>query len=83
MIDKQVNELKVLEYIFQGKYDYQVSYLIAKEFAAAVNASVKGFYTSEKSAHSPCFEEPDKMCHILLTDVLQGKADLIDNKEIS
>ncbi len=79
---KQVKELKVPVYIFQGKYDYQVSYFIAKEFAAAVNAPVKGFYTFENSAHSPCFEEPDKMCHILLTDVLQGKTDLSDNIEI-
>lgn len=78
---KQVKELKVPVYIFQGKYDYQVSYFIAKEFATAVNAPVKGFYTFENSAHSPCFEEPDKMRHILLTDVLQGKADLSDNIE--
>ena len=79
---KQVKELKVPVYIFQGKYDYQVSYFIAKEFTAAVNAPVKGFYTFENSAHSPCFEEPDKMCRILLTDVLQGKTDLSDNIEI-
>lgn len=74
----QVPELKVPVYIFQGKYDYQVSYVIAKEYAAAVNAPVKGFYTFEHSAHSPCFEEPEKICHILCNDVLQGKVDLAD-----
>lgn len=74
----QVPELRVPVYIFQGKYDYQVSYVIAKEYATAVNAPVKGFYTFEHSAHSPCFEEPDKMCHILYNDVLQGKVDLAD-----
>ena len=75
---KQVTELKVPVYIFQGKYDYQVSYVIAKEFAATVKAPVKGFYTFENSAHSPCFEEPEKMCHILQADVLQEKVDLSD-----
>ncbi|MEA4895438.1 MAG: hypothetical protein VB064_09250 [Oscillospiraceae bacterium] len=80
---KQVPELKVPVYIFQGKYDYQVSYVIAKEFAMTVNAPVKGFYTFENSAHSPCFEESEKMCHILHTDVLQEKADLSDNIECS
>ena len=78
---KQVPELKVPVYIFQGKYDYQVSYVIAKEFAMTVSAPVKGFYTFENSAHSPCFEESEKMCHILHTDVLHGKVDLSDNLE--
>ncbi|HBB29286.1 MAG TPA: alpha/beta hydrolase [Clostridiales bacterium] len=78
---KQVPELKVPVYVLQGKYDYQVSYSVAKEFARTVNAPVKGFYTFENSAHSPCFEEPEKMCHILRTDVLQGKVDLSDNIE--
>jgi pimeloyl-ACP methyl ester carboxylesterase len=76
---KHVPELKIPMYIFQGKYDYQVSYVIAKEFALKVKAPIKGFYTFEDSAHSPCFEEPEKMCHILRTDVLQGKVDLSDN----
>ncbi len=75
----QVPELRVPVYIFQGKYDYQVSYVIAKEYATVVNAPVKGFYTFEHSAHSPCFEEPEKICHILCNDVLQGKVDLADH----
>jgi pimeloyl-ACP methyl ester carboxylesterase len=80
---KQAPELKVPVYIFQGKYDYQVSYVIAKEFAMTVNAPVKGFYTFENSAHSPCFEESEKMCLILRADVLQGKVDLSDNITIT
>lgn len=72
-------ELTVPVYILQGKYDYQVSYVVAKEFAKKLQAPVKGFYTFKNSAHSPCFEEPEKMCDILVKDVLQGKADLADN----
>ncbi|MGL4344747.1 MAG: alpha/beta fold hydrolase [Cellulosilyticaceae bacterium] len=75
---KQASELKVPVYIFHGKYDYQVSYKIAREYAQILKAPLKGFYTFENSAHSPCFEEAEKMCAILCEDVLQGKVDLAD-----
>lgn len=75
---KQVPDLKIPVYIFQGRYDYQVSYVIAKEYAKVLNAPIKGFYTFENSAHSPCFEEPDKMCTILREDVLQNQVNLSD-----
>lgn len=72
-------ELSIPVYVFHGKYDYQVSYAIAKEYVQTLKAPLKGFYTFENSAHSPCFEESEKMCHILRTDVLQRKVDLSDN----
>lgn len=70
---KQVPRLEIPVYIFQGRFDYQVSYSLAKEFADTVKAPVKGFYTFENSAHSPCFEEPKKMCRIIREDVFAGK----------
>lgn len=76
---EKVPRLDIPVYIFQGKYDYQVSYVIAKEFAQNIESPLKGFYTFENSAHSPCFEEPEKLCHILREDVLQGKALLADS----
>lgn len=75
---KQVPELKIPVYIFQGRYDYQVSYKVAREYANALNAPIKGFYTFENSAHSPCYEEADKMCNILREDVLNNKVSLAD-----
>lgn len=75
---KQASDLQIPVYIFQGKYDYQVSYVIAKEYVKVLNAPIKGFYTFENSAHSPCFEEPDKMCTILCKDVLQNQVSLSD-----
>lgn len=78
---KQVPRLDIPVYVFHGKYDYQVSYVLAKEYIKGIEAPIKGFYTFENSAHSPCFEEPEKMCHILCKDVLQGKADLADEFE--
>lgn len=75
---KQVPRLQIPVYIFQGTYDYQVSYVVAKDFFLAIKAPIKGFYTFENSAHSPCFEEPEKMCHILRADVLQNQVKLSD-----
>lgn len=75
-------ELRLPVYIFQGKYDYQVSYAIAKDYAAVLMAPLKGFYTFENSAHSPCFEKPEKMCDILRTDVLQMQVSLADERAI-
>lgn len=78
---EKVPSLKVPVYIFQGRYDYQVSYALAREFAKGLQAPVKGFYTFENSAHSPCFEEPEIMCRILSRDVLRGKTELADDLE--
>lgn len=75
---EQVPNLQIPVYILQGKHDYQVSYVVAKEFATALKAPIKGFYTFENSAHSPCFEEPEKMCNILRVDVLQNQVSLCD-----
>ncbi len=45
-----------------------------------LQAPVKGFYTFEQSAHSPMFEEPEKMQKILREDVLAGTNTLADLK---
>lgn len=76
-------QLQIPIYVLQGRFDYQVSYEIARKFVQSVKAPVKGFYTFENSAHSPCFEEPEKMCRILCDDVLQGKTTLADKTEDS
>lgn len=75
---KQVPCLQVPVYIFQGRHDYQASYVVAKDFVTALKAPIKGFYTFENSAHSPCFEEPEKMCNILRDDVLRNQVSLCD-----
>jgi hypothetical protein len=51
---------------------------LAKGYFEKLNAPIKGFYTFEQSAHSPMFEEPEKMQKILLEDVLTGTNDLAD-----
>ena len=65
-------------YFLHGKHDFTVSYALAKEYLAQIEANVKGFYTFESSAHSPLFEEPDAMNRILREDVLAGRSQLAD-----
>ncbi|WP_343406664.1 alpha/beta hydrolase [Candidatus Amarolinea dominans] len=79
-LSKQVLELDLPVYFFEGIYDYTCSYTEAKSYFEKLKAPVKGFYTFEQSAHSPLFEEPEKMGHILQEDVLAGTNSLADTK---
>lgn len=79
-LSKEVPELAIPVYFFEGIYDYTCSYTLAKEYFAVMKAPLKGFYTFEQSAHSPMFEEPEKMQKILQEDVLVGKNILADLK---
>jgi pimeloyl-ACP methyl ester carboxylesterase len=77
-LTKQIQKLDLPVYFFHGKYDYTVSYPLAKAYLDELQAPIKGFYTFEHSAHSPMFEEPERMKQILQEDVLQGKNNLSD-----
>ncbi len=79
-LTKQVTELDLPIYFCHGIYDYTVSYTLAKDYFEKLQAPMKGFYTFEQSAHSPLFEEPEKMHHILQEDVLAGMNSLADIK---
>ncbi|HEU4909160.1 MAG TPA: hypothetical protein VFT17_09860, partial [Propionibacteriaceae bacterium] len=59
-------------------YDYTCSYPLAKRYSEQLKAPLKGFYTFERSAHSPIFEEPDRAGRILRDDVLAGVNNLAD-----
>ena len=75
---KQVTNLETPVYFFHGKHDYTVNYGLAKSYLALIRAPIKGFYTFESSAHSPMFEEPDRMNRILREDVLTASNHLAD-----
>lgn len=77
---KQVNEVNIPVYFFHGIYDYTVSYTLAEQYLEDLHAPLKGFYTFENSAHSPLFEEPEKVARIICTDVLTGTNTLADKK---
>lgn len=71
LIDK-VPELKIPVYFVSGVYDYTVSYKLSKEYFEQIKAPVKRFYSFEKSAHSPLFEEPEMMNQIMREDVIHN-----------
>jgi pimeloyl-ACP methyl ester carboxylesterase len=79
-LTKQMTELTLPVYFCSGKYDYTVSNTEAKSFFEKLKAPLKGFYVFEQSAHSPMFEEPEKMLKILKEDVLVGANNLADHK---
>jgi pimeloyl-ACP methyl ester carboxylesterase len=63
---RDIDSMRIPVYIFQGRYDNQTPYPIAKEFFNQLKAPVKEFYTFENSAHSPAMEEADKFNAIVL-----------------
>ena len=67
-LTKQVTELEIPVYFFEGLYDYTVSSSEAKTYFEILKAPIKGFYIFELSAHSPLFEEPDKAQKIMLEE---------------
>jgi pimeloyl-ACP methyl ester carboxylesterase len=68
---KAVPSQQIPVYILQGRFDYQTSYIIAKEYFDSLQAPVKKFFTFENSAHSPIFEEPEKFERILKEILLE------------
>ncbi len=71
-LTKEVPKADLPVYFFHGKYDYTVSYPLARAFLDKLQAPIKGFYTFEQSAHSPMFEEPGKLIQIMQQDILAG-----------
>jgi pimeloyl-ACP methyl ester carboxylesterase len=74
----QVKKLDLPIYFFSGVYDYTVNYTLTRDYFEILEAPIKGFYTFERSAHSPIFEEPERVQRILLQDVLRGTHSLAD-----
>ncbi len=79
-LTQQVTQLDIPVYFLHGLYDYTCAYPLARDYFEKLDAPVKGFYTFEHSAHSPMFEEPERMERILLEDVLAGTNNLADVK---
>jgi pimeloyl-ACP methyl ester carboxylesterase len=75
---EKVTNLDIPVYFLEGIYDYTCNYILAKDYFEKIDAPVKGFYTFEGSAHSPIFEEPEKVQKILREDVLVGTKKLAD-----
>jgi pimeloyl-ACP methyl ester carboxylesterase len=77
-LTKKVTRLEIPVYFLHGVYDYTVSYPLAKSYFELLEAPVKGFYTFKQSAHTPFFEEPEKVREIMRADVLARSKGLAD-----
>jgi pimeloyl-ACP methyl ester carboxylesterase len=78
IISDKITSIDIPVYFFHGIYDYTVNYSLAKEYFQLLDSPLKGFYTFENSAHSPIFEEPEKIIKILLEDLLRGNTNNSD-----
>ena len=76
----RVTGLEIPVYFFSGAYDLTVNHELSKSYLNQLKAPVKGFYTFENSAHSPNFEEPEKMMEIIRKDVLRAENKLADQQ---
>ncbi len=77
-LSQAVPALEIPVYFLEGVHDYTCSYTEAKAYFEKLDAPVKGFYTFDRSAHSPLFEEPERTLQILREDVLNGTNQLAD-----
>ncbi len=77
-IAAKVPEVEIPVYFFSGKYDLTVNKDLSKKYLEKMDAPVKGFYTFNESAHSPMFEEPQRLKEILIKDVLNKSTTLAD-----
>jgi pimeloyl-ACP methyl ester carboxylesterase len=80
-ISEKVPELEMPVYFFSGKYDLTVNHDLSRSYLEVLQAPVKGFYTFSESAHSPIYEEPQRLNEILVMDVLNGTTVLADQGE--
>lgn len=75
-----VPEVGIPVYFLHGVHDRTCSYALARAYFRDLSAPRKGFYSFEHSAHSPHFEEPERMRRILRDDVLRGRTELADDE---
>ena len=74
---RTVTKLNIPAYFFSGIHDYTVNYSMSEAYLKELDAPEKGFYLFQESAHSPIFEEPERVLQIMQQDVLRGRHDLV------
>jgi pimeloyl-ACP methyl ester carboxylesterase len=74
----KIPKLDIPVYFFSGKFDLTVNVNLSKAYLAKLQAPLKGYYTFNNSAHSPLFEEPERVRQIIENDILNNKNSLAD-----
>lgn len=70
-ITMRVTQLEIPVYFMSGAYDLTVNHDLSKAYLDRIEAPAKGFYTFAHSAHSPLYEEPERVLEMIRSMVLQ------------
>ncbi|MDR0840576.1 MAG: alpha/beta hydrolase [Christensenellaceae bacterium] len=62
---QEIPSVDVPVFIIQGKYDYQTSTVLAKEYFDKLKAPEKQYFVLENSAHGVITEEPEQFARII------------------
>lgn len=63
---EEIPAVEVPVYFFLGRHDYNCPSIVAAEYFNHLEAPRKELIWFEHSAHSPCFEEPEKFCRLVI-----------------
>lgn len=63
---EEIPAVEVPVYFFLGRHDYNCPSIVAAEYFDHLEAPYKELVWFEDSAHSPCFEEPEKFCRLVV-----------------
>lgn len=77
-LSERIPRVEVPVYFLHGLHDYTCAFEEAASYFSHLDAPRKGFYTFEHSAHSPMFEEPERVMRVFREDVLCGTTRLAD-----
>ncbi|MBN1574065.1 MAG: alpha/beta hydrolase [Deltaproteobacteria bacterium] len=65
----EIEEVEVPVYFMIGRHDWNTPFELAEEYFEALKAPKKEFIWFERSAHSPCFEEPERFNRLMVEKV--------------
>lgn len=69
-LKNEIDSIQIPVIIVQGLHDYNIPHSQVKRYFDELKAPYKKFYSFEKSAHSPYFEEVDKFNKVIRDEIL-------------
>lgn len=68
-LSTEIPAVDVPVFMLQGRHDFLAHHDVAKDYFDRLNTTQKQFFSFEKSAHFPAFEEPQKFNQILVEHI--------------
>lgn len=69
-LDSEITSVKVPVYFCVGRHDYNTPGSVSYPYFEKLEAPQKEYVWFERSAHSPCFEEPEAFTNFMIAKVL-------------